>query len=93
MARTSASRATAGVPLSSAASALLPCRTVVCTIASAWGTPRSSSIASAKAGGTSAAGSTVWPASSVTRCTKPSMRAYADSASRRDSSLYSMVER
>src|SRR5690606_14082023 len=91
MARTSARRATAA-SLSSAASALLPCRTVVCTTASACGTPRSSSIASAKAGGTSADGSTV-PAFSTTRCTKPSIRANADSASRSASSLYSIIER
>ncbi len=49
-------------------------------------------MASAKAGGTSAAGSTL-PAFSTTRWTKPSMRANADSASRSASSLYSMVER
>ncbi len=92
MARTSARRATA-VSLSSAVSAELPWRTVVCTIASACGTPRSSSIASAKASGTSSAGSTVLPAFSQTRCTKPSIRANADSASRSASSLYSIIER
>ena len=53
-------RATAA-SLSSAVRAELPCRTVVCTTASACGTPRSSSMASAKAGGTSAAGSTASP--------------------------------
>lgn len=50
-------------------------------------------MASAKAGGTSSAGATTPPAFSTTRCTKPSIRANADSASRRASSLYSMVER
>ena len=33
------------------------------------------------------------PAFSTTRCTKPSIRANADSASRRASSLYSIIER
>ncbi len=61
--------------------------------ARACGTPRSSSIASAKAGGTSVAGSGVSPAFSVTRCMKPSIRAKADSASRSASSLYSIIER
>jgi hypothetical protein len=92
MALTSASRATAA-SLSSAASAEFPWRTVVCTTARAPGTPRSSSIASANAGGTSAAGSTAPPAFSTTRCTKPSIRANADSASRSASSLYSIIER
>ena len=76
MARTSASRSTAA-SLSSAASAALPWRTVVWMTASACGTPRSSSIASAKAGGTFGRRPTTPPAFSTTRWTKPSIRANA----------------
>lgn len=50
-------------------------------------------MASANAGGTSAAGSTTRSAFSTTRWTKPSIRAYAASASRRASSLYSIIDR
>jgi hypothetical protein len=70
---------------SPAARALLPSRTVSCTIASAADVFRSSFIASANSGGTALG--RPGPTTSAARCTKPSIRLYATAASRSASSV------
>jgi len=60
--------------MSPAASALLPARTVSCRTASAWGTAKSSSMASSNAAGRAPMVIASRPADSAARSRKPSMR-------------------